>query len=86
MARIELDGVTRRYETGGGRVVALAGVDLAVGAGELLVVLGPSGSGKTTLLNLVGALDTPSAGDVRIDGHSLRDASRRDLFTYRRRR
>jgi putative ABC transport system ATP-binding protein len=84
VARIELAGVSRRYATGGGTVTALAGVDLSVEAGALVVVLGPSGSGKTTLLNLVGALDRPTDGEVVIDGHSLRHASRRELFTYRR--
>jgi putative ABC transport system ATP-binding protein len=84
VARIELEAVSRRYETGGGTVTALADVNLTIEAGELAVVLGPSGSGKTTLLNLVGALDRPSDGEVRIDGHPLRHASRRDLFAYRR--
>lgn len=84
MARVELLGVSRRYETGGGTVTALSDVDLSVDAGALVVVLGPSGSGKTTLLNLVGALDRPTDGEVVIDGHSLRQASRRELFTYRR--
>lgn len=84
MALIELHGVARRYATGGGTVTALAGVDLAVDAGELVVVLGPSGSGKTTLLNVVGALDVPTEGDVLIEGRSLRTAGRRGLFAYRR--
>jgi putative ABC transport system ATP-binding protein len=81
---IELRGVARRYETGGGVVTALDDVDLAIGAGELVVVLGPSGSGKTTLVNLVGALDSPTAGEVVVAGHHLEGASRRDLFAYRR--
>lgn len=84
VARIELEAVSRRYETGGGTVTALADVDLTIEAGELAVVLGPSGSGKTTMLNLIGALDRPTDGEVRIDGRPLRHASRRDLFAYRR--
>jgi putative ABC transport system ATP-binding protein len=84
VSRIELRDVARRYETGGGTVTALAGVTLSVAAGAMVVVLGPSGSGKTTLLNLVGALDRPTEGEVVIDGHSLREASRRELFAYRR--
>jgi len=83
-ARIELHGVGRHYETGGGRVTALAGVDLEFGPGELSVVLGPSGSGKTTLLNLIGALDRPSDGEVVIEGRRLSHATRRELFAYRR--
>lgn len=84
MALIELRGVSRRYETGGGTVAALTDVDLEIDEGEVVVVLGPSGSGKTTLLNLVGALDVPTDGDVTIDGRSLRTASRGRLFAYRR--
>ena len=84
MARIELQQVARRYETGGGTVTALADVDLSIDEGELVVVLGPSGSGKTTLLNLIGALDRPTDGEVYIDGRRLRHASRRELFAYRR--
>lgn len=84
MALIELEHVARRYETGGGTVTALADAGLAIDAGELVVVLGPSGSGKTTLLNLIGALDRPTEGEVRIDGHPLSTSSRRELFAYRR--
>jgi putative ABC transport system ATP-binding protein len=84
VARIELQGVSRRYATGGGIVTALCDVDLDIGAGEFLVVLGPSGSGKTTLLNLMGALDRPTDGEVIVDGRQLRNASRRELFAYRR--
>jgi putative ABC transport system ATP-binding protein len=83
-ARIRLEHVARRYETGAGVVTALEDVNLEIHAGELVVVLGPSGSGKTTLLNLIGALDRPTDGEVIIDGRRLRHASRRQLFTYRR--
>jgi putative ABC transport system ATP-binding protein len=84
MAMIELEGVGRAYETGGGTVHALSEVDLRVDAGEFVVVLGPSGCGKTTLLNLVGALDTPTSGRCVVDGHELTTASRSSLFRYRR--
>lgn len=84
MSVIELEGVARRYTVGEGQVVALHDVDLSVGEGEFLVVLGPSGCGKTTLLNLIGALDTPSEGSVRVAGHVLDGASRKDLFRFRR--
>ncbi len=84
MSVIELEGVARRYAVGDGVVTALHDVDLAVGEGEFLVVLGPSGCGKTTLLNLIGALDTPSEGSVRVAGHVLDGASRKDLFRFRR--
>jgi putative ABC transport system ATP-binding protein len=85
MALIELEGVARRYEVGGGVITALHEVDLEIDAGEFIVVLGPSGSGKSTLLNMIGALDEPSSGDVRINGSSLGGASRAELFAFRRR-
>jgi putative ABC transport system ATP-binding protein len=84
MGLVELDGVSRRYEVGGGTVTALEDVNLTVGAGEFGVVLGPSGSGKTTLLNLIGALDRPTSGRVTIDGRCISDATRTQLFEFRR--
>ncbi|HLO36835.1 MAG TPA: ABC transporter ATP-binding protein [Candidatus Deferrimicrobium sp.] len=81
---IELSGVGRRYIVGGNAVDALAGVDLTIRAGEFVVVLGPSGSGKTTLLNLVGGLDLPTAGRIRVARFDLTGASRRSLTTFRR--
>ncbi|MBC6457216.1 ABC transporter ATP-binding protein [Actinomadura sp. HBU206391] len=65
---IELTGVTKRYPAG---VDALRGVDLTVETGELLAITGPSGSGKSTLLHLIGTLDRPSGGTVRIAGHDV---------------
>ena len=59
---IDLRGVSRHYDIGGGSVKALDEVDLRVRAGEFVVILGASGSGKTTLLNVIGALDTVTAG------------------------
>jgi putative ABC transport system ATP-binding protein len=73
---LELTGVTKLYP-GSPPIRALDGVDLTVAAGEFVVIAGPSGSGKSTLINVVGALQRPSTGTVRIDGHdvsSLRDS------------
>ena len=73
---LELNGVVKQYP-GAPPVRALAGVDLVVESGEYLVVVGPSGSGKSTLMNVIGALQRPTTGTVRIDGvatTSLRDA------------
>jgi putative ABC transport system ATP-binding protein len=67
-ALVELTGVSKVY---GGGVVALDGVDVAIGHGDLAGVVGPSGSGKSTMLHLMGALDRPSAGSVRVDGHDI---------------
>jgi putative ABC transport system ATP-binding protein len=82
---IEMRGVSRSYEIGGGTVTALDSVDLAVDAGEFVVILGPSGSGKTTLINMIGALDSPTAGSISIAGRDITTASRRELFAFRRR-
>ncbi len=81
---IELEGVSRTYRLGEVTVTALADVDLRIAGGELVVVLGPSGSGKTTLLNLIGALDTPTSGRIRVAGRELTGASRRELAGFRR--
>ncbi|MCE7884795.1 MAG: ABC transporter ATP-binding protein [Actinobacteria bacterium ATB1] len=81
---IELTDVAKTYTIGETTVHALVDVDLHVAAGEFVVVLGPSGSGKTTLLNLVGALDTPTSGLVRVDGKDISTGDRKALFAYRR--
>jgi putative ABC transport system ATP-binding protein len=69
-AVIELSGVMKEY-SGTPPVRALSDVDLAVEAGEFVGIVGPSGSGKSTLLNLLGVLDKPTAGAVRVDGHDV---------------
>jgi putative ABC transport system ATP-binding protein len=81
---IDLRGVSRHYEIAGGTVKALDEVDLRVRAGEFVVILGASGSGKTTLLNVIGALDSPTAGSLRIGGREITGAPRRELFALRR--
>ena len=82
---IELRGVCKTFGEGVAEVQALVDVDLSVAAGEFVVLLGPSGSGKTTLLNLIGALDTPTAGTVIVDGFEVSGASRNRLFEFRKR-
>jgi putative ABC transport system ATP-binding protein len=67
---IELDRVSKQFE-GKRNVTALREVSLAIPKGEMIAVIGPSGSGKSTLLNLMGGLDRPTTGVVRIDGESL---------------
>ncbi len=78
--------VARRYELGETQVVALAGVDLEIGAGEFVAIAGPSGSGKSTLLHLLGALDAPDEGSVAIEGRDLASLSERERTLLRRRR
>ncbi len=77
-------GLRKTYGTGPTAVHALDGVDFELAAGELLVLLGPSGSGKSTLLNLLGGLDTPTAGELRYGDHDLTRASDDELTEFRR--
>jgi putative ABC transport system ATP-binding protein len=79
---LELDQVTKVYPSSP-PVTALAGVSLAVRAGELVAVRGPSGSGKTTLLHLMGTLDRPSAGTVRVTGLEVAGLGDRELAGLR---
>ena len=71
-------GLTKFYGEGATQVRALAGVDLDLCAGELVVLLGPSGSGKTTLLNQLGGLDIPTSGDLRYRDTDLTHATETD--------
>jgi putative ABC transport system ATP-binding protein len=80
---IALDGVSKRF-AGKRDVVALDAVTLAIPRGEMVSVIGPSGSGKSTLLNLIGGLDRPSAGDVRVDGQTLAGLPDDELTGVRR--
>ena len=80
---ISLTGVSKHYD-GRRPVVALDSVDLHIDRGEMVAIAGPSGSGKSTLLNLIGGLDRPTAGEIRIDGQSLASLSDDDLARLRR--
>jgi putative ABC transport system ATP-binding protein len=82
--RIDLDGVSRWFGAGDTVVKAVDDVNLHVDEAAFMVVLGPSGSGKTTLLNLIGALDAPTAGTVRLAGRDLTTASRAQRTVIRR--
>ncbi|WP_262704927.1 MULTISPECIES: ABC transporter ATP-binding protein [Streptomyces] len=77
---VRLTGVTKEYPGG---VVALRGVDLTIGRGELVAIVGPSGSGKSTLLHIVGTLDQPTAGSVTIAGHDAAGLGDRGLSALR---
>ena len=81
---IVLEDVTKTYQMGEVQVHALRGADLVVQRGDFAVILGPSGSGKTTLLNLIGGIDTPTTGNMIIDGIKLANLSEGDLTDYRR--
>jgi putative ABC transport system ATP-binding protein len=77
---IELDRVSRTYPGG---LTAVDQISLAIGSGELAAIVGPSGSGKSTLLSLMGALDRPSTGAVRILGHDLARIGRQQIAAVR---
>lgn len=83
--RIDLDSVTKRYRVGEVDVTAIEDVSLHVDDSAFVVILGPSGCGKTTLLNMIGALDTPTSGSVRVAGVDLSGASQAERAELRRR-
>ncbi len=82
--RIDLDDVAKRFRIGDVTVTALEEVNLHVDEAAFVVILGPSGCGKTTLLNLIGALDTPTEGRIRVGGVDITTASRSERFRVRR--
>jgi len=81
---IRLDEVTKVYPVPAGEARALDRLSLEVAPGEFLAVTGPSGSGKSTLLRLIGCLDTPTTGEIQVDGRRVRDLSDNDLSVLRR--
>ena len=81
---INCDGLVKIYETDDKKVMALEGLDLSVETGEMLDVIGKSGSGKSTLLNMIGGLETPTAGILTIDGKDISTYSEDEMVRYRR--
>jgi putative ABC transport system ATP-binding protein len=80
---ISLSGVSKSYN-GKRQVIALDSIDLSIERGEMVSIVGPSGSGKSTLLNLIGGLDRPTAGEIRVDGQSIAELSDDGLTRLRR--
>jgi ABC-type lipoprotein export system ATPase subunit len=74
------------YKIGKSEVIALRGLDCTIKDGQVLAIMGPSGCGKTTLLNIIGGLDRPTAGSVKIDGMNLVDLNDAELVKHRRER
>jgi len=83
-ALFRMEGVKRTYKVGEVPVQALREINLELPDGKFIVILGPSGSGKSTLLNIIGGIDTPSAGQVFFRGEALSTYSERRLTQYRR--
>jgi putative ABC transport system ATP-binding protein len=81
---IELSGVTKVYGHGDAEVRALQGIDLTIGKGEFVAIMGPSGSGKSTAMNVLGCLDTPTAGSYRFMGHTVSGFGRDQRALLRR--
>lgn len=80
---VQITGVVKEYPLGKQVVQALRGVDLTIEKGEFTSIAGPSGSGKTTLLNLIGCIDTPTRGEVRVDGQLTQNLSDEALTRLR---
>jgi putative ABC transport system ATP-binding protein len=86
MALIELRGVSKIYHLGGEEIRALDNVDLDIDGGEFISIIGPSGSGKSTLMHILGCLDSPSRGSIKLDGTEISTASMRELARIRNRK
>jgi putative ABC transport system ATP-binding protein len=82
-ALIRARDLTKSYAQGDLEVPALRGIDLDIAEGEFTALAGPSGSGKTTLLNIIGALDSPTAGTIRVNGHDVTGLAKGDAAEFR---
>lgn len=80
---VELKNVSKTYKTGENEFKALDNIDLEINKGEFVVILGPSGAGKSTLLNLIGGMDTPTDGSIKIDGEEISKYTESQLSEYR---
>jgi putative ABC transport system ATP-binding protein len=84
-ALVSIRNLTKTYQRGPEKVEVLHGVDLDIASGDFVALMGPSGSGKTTLLNLIGGLDTPTAGEISVDGEHIGGLSAGQLAQWRSR-
>ena len=81
---IEFKNVKKTYQMGEVEIEALSGVDFSIDKGEFVIIAGPSGAGKSTILNILGGMDTASAGKISVDDKDISKFNRKDLITYRR--
>lgn len=84
MAYVSLKGVSKVYQMGEVEIRAVDGIEFEIEKGEFVVIVGPSGAGKTTVLNILGGMDTATAGQVLVDGQDIAKYSQRQLTGYRR--
>ena len=80
---VELKKVSKTYKIGEKEFKALDNIDLSINKGEFVVILGPSGAGKSTLLNLIGGMDSPTKGSIKIDGEEISKYNDSKLSDYR---
>ena len=85
MIVLEVKELTKRYGTGESEVIALDHVSFSVEKGEFVAIVGASGSGKSTLMNLIGGVDVPTSGSVRIEGQEIAQMNESELAIFRRR-
>jgi putative ABC transport system ATP-binding protein len=84
MAFIEFEDIKKEYTVGGVKITAVEHCSFSIEKGELVVILGPSGAGKTTVLNLLGGMDSPSGGNLTVDGNEIHKYNKKSLINYRR--
>ena len=80
---LQAENIVKTYTNGIKRLTVLDGVNLSIGAGDIITIMGPSGSGKSTLLNILGTLDKPTSGTVVIDGNDISAMPDRDISVLR---
>ena len=83
MALVELRNVSKIYQLGGEEIRALDDLSLDIDGGEFISIIGPSGSGKSTLMHILGCLDTPTRGTLKLDGTEIQNASKAELARIR---
>src|SRR5512136_951401 len=86
MSLVELRNISKIYRVGDEEIRALDNVTLDIESGEFISIIGPSGSGKSTLMHILGCLDSPTQGSIRLDGVMIQKASSRELAAIRNRK